>query len=110
MKDLDLGVGPTRPTDMFTDAQAVVDGNSGERMPKGSRWLATRYAMVRNAQAAEVIRLRKIPAWENCSDIFTKCLTGEAFFRNRARVLGLPYTAAPPVVVPRARRASGEKS
>ena len=66
--------------------------------------------MVRNAQASEVISPRKIPVWENCSDIFTKCLTGEAFFRNRARVRGLPYTAAPPVVVPRAHRAPGEKS
>ena len=57
-----------------------------------SRWLGTRYAMIRHGEAANIIRLRKIGAGENCANIFTKCLTSEAFRRNRARVLGLPYT------------------
>ena len=48
--------------------------------------------MIRHGEAANVIRLRKISADENCADIFTKCLTSEAFRRNRARVLGIPYT------------------
>jgi hypothetical protein len=93
MADLDVGLAPTKPTTIFTDAQAVVDGHMGERMPKASRWLGTRYAMIRYGEAAGTITLCKIGADHNCADIFTKRLTGEAFFRNRARVLGLPYCA-----------------
>ena len=96
MTDLDIGLAPLLPTKTYTDAQAVVDGHMGERMPKASRWLGTRYAMIWHGEAANIIRLRKIGADENCADIFTKCLTSEAFRRNRARVLGLPYTPIEP--------------
>jgi len=88
--DLDVDVSPTKPTDLYTDAQAVLDGKGGERMPKSSRWMGTRYAMVRNAENCDVIKLRKTSAADNAADIVTKCLTGAAFKINRARILGLP--------------------
>jgi hypothetical protein len=89
--DLDVELAPTRPTDLYTDAQAVLDGKGGERMPKSSRWMGTRYAMVRHAESSETIRLRKARAEDNVADIVTKCLAGEAFKINRAKILGLPY-------------------
>ncbi len=48
--DLDIELAPTQPTDVYTDAQAVLDGKGGERMPKSSRWMGARYAMVRHAE------------------------------------------------------------
>ena len=36
MTDLNVGLAPLLPTTTYTDAQAVVDGHMGERMPKAS--------------------------------------------------------------------------
>jgi hypothetical protein len=95
--DLDVDIAPTRPTDLYTDAQAVIDGKGGERMPKSSRWMGTRYAMVRHAEDSETVKLRKARAADNVADIVTKCLGGEAFKLNRAKILGQSYypTQAP---------------
>ncbi len=60
-------------------------------MPKSSRWMGTRYAMVRYAEDSDTIRLRKIRAEYNVADIVTKCLVGAPFIVNRARILGLPH-------------------
>ena len=88
--DLDIvGVAPTRPTVLFTDAQAMIDGTGCERLKKSSRWMASRYAVIRWGLACGTIDLRKADAADNCADIVTKCLTGEAFFRHRKTILGL---------------------
>ena len=90
MRDLDLGIAPTQPTVIYTDAEAVVSGRGAERMAKSSRWLATRYAMIRWAERCKTARLAQIASRDNCADIMTKCLTGPGFYRHRAQVLGLP--------------------
>ena len=87
--DLDVGVAPTSPTLLFSDAQAIIDGTGCERLKKSSRWMATRYAMIRWGLACKTIRLMKVPAADNVADIVTKCLTGAAFIRHRATILGL---------------------
>jgi hypothetical protein len=89
-RDLDLGIAPTVPTVIFTDASSVVEGRCGDRMAKSSRWLATRYAMIRWAERCKTARIAKLASRANCADIMTKCLTGELFMRHRATVLGLP--------------------
>ena len=89
--DLDVGAAPTKPTPLYTDAQAIIDGTGCERLKKSSRWMGTRYAMIRWGLACRTIRLAKVPAVDNCADIVTKCLVGEAFFRHRATILGLPH-------------------
>ena len=94
-KDLQIGIAPTSPTIIYTDAEAVVSGRGAERMAKSSRWLATRYAMIRWAERCNTVRLAQIASEDNCADIMTKCLTGALFMRHRARVLGL----APPLEV-----------
>jgi hypothetical protein len=88
-RDLDVGVAPRFPTPLFTDAQALIDGTGCERLSKSSRWMASRYAMIRWGLACGTIDLAKVPAADNCADIVTKCLVGEAFFRHRATILGL---------------------
>ena len=91
--DLDIDIAPTGPSDVYIDAQAVLEGAGAERMPKSSRWMGTRYAMVRYAEDSDTIKLRKIRAESNVADIVTKCLVGAAFLTNRARILGLPHLA-----------------
>ena len=89
LKDLDLGIAPTEPTVIYTDASAVLRGQDGDRMAKSSRWLATRHAMIRWATRCRTASLAKLASASNCGDIMTKCLTGEAFRCHRATVLGL---------------------
>ena len=57
--DLDIGIAPTRPTALFTDVQAMIDGTECERLKKSSRWMASKYAMIRWGLACGTIDLRK---------------------------------------------------
>jgi hypothetical protein len=94
-RDLDVGVAPTVPTPLYSDAQAMIDGTGCERLKKSSRWMASRwrYAVIRWGLACQTIALMKVPAADNCADIVTKCLTGEAFYRHRRTILGLALLA-----------------
>ena len=56
-RDLDVGVAPLDPTPLFTDAQAMIDGTGCERLSKSSRWMASRYAMIRWGLACGTINL-----------------------------------------------------
>ena len=88
-RDLALDVGPTSPTELFTDAQALIDGTGCERLQKSLRWMASRYAMIRWGLRSGTIDLRKVPAADNCADIVTKVLTGEPVYRHRDTILGI---------------------
>jgi hypothetical protein len=94
--DLDIGIAPSTPTIVYTDADAVASGRGAEHMAKSSRWLATRYAMIRWAERCRTIRLARVEAAGNCADIMTKCLTGTTFFRHRSTILGLPQQPPEP--------------
>ena len=95
-RDLDLGIAPTKPTDVYTDAQAVIQGKKGERMTKSTRWLGTRYAMIRWVEYCSIVRMGQVDTTGNCGDLMTKCVVGPTFFRHRARVLGMrPLDAGP---------------
>ena len=87
--ELDLEVGPTEPTPIYTDAQAVTDGSSMERMTRATRWLAAKYAMIRWGIACRAIALGQVSSEDQIADIVTKALVGARFFLLRARVLGL---------------------
>ena len=91
LRDFDIGIAPTQPTNIYTDAEAVVSGRGGERMAKSSRWMAVRYAMLRWAETCLTARLSKTTSVGNCADIMTKCVTGALFFKHRATVLGLRW-------------------
>ena len=88
--ELDCGVGPTRPTPIFTDSKTVIDGTDCARLIRSSRWLAAKYAMCRWGLACGTISLDKIDGISNVGDLMTKPLTGQYFFDMRARALGLP--------------------
>ena len=45
--ELGCGVGPKRPTPIFTDSKTIIDGTDCERLVRSSRWLAAKYAMLR---------------------------------------------------------------
>ena len=87
--ELDLDVAPTEPTPLYTDAQAVTDGSSMERMTRATRWLAAKYAMVRWGIACRAIALGQVSSEDMIADIVTKAIVGARFYSLRARVLGL---------------------
>ena len=87
--ELELDVAPTEPTSLYTDAQAVTDGSSMERMTRATRWLAAKYAMVRWGIACRAIALGIVSSKDQIADIVTKPLVGMRFYSLRVRVLGL---------------------
>ena len=88
----DLGLGETLdPTPFYTDSSIVLDGLKSERLMKASRFGAARYAMVRFGVENGQIVAMKVDSMDNVSDIMTKPLVGEAFFKHRATVLGLQF-------------------
>jgi hypothetical protein len=90
LAELRVGVTPTGPSPFYLDAQAVLDGTSCERLAKKSRWMAMRYAMLRWGIRCGTIRPLKRASEDNPADGLTKCITGAAFIRARARLLGHP--------------------
>jgi len=85
----ELGAAQATPTPIRTDAKVLIDGARCQKVSQESKWVATRYAMVREAQEDGSLVLVQWPSAENAADLFTKPLTGEAFARHRALVLGL---------------------
>ena len=87
---LDLGIGlhQLHPTPLFTDSQSVSEGISAEKINKNSRWMASRYAMLVWGVLCLTLLLCSVPSSGNVSDILTKALVGEPFFRHRATLLG----------------------
>ena len=78
--EFDIGVGPTEPTSIFTDAKAVTDGSHLEKPTRSSRRLATKYAIIRWGIALRAIRLARVEAGAQTADILTKPLVGDEFY------------------------------
>jgi hypothetical protein len=89
LKDMHCGLQQTAPTPLFTDSRSVEVGAICERVNKGSRWMATRYAMIRWAILCLTIVLLGIASEDNPADILTKALPAALFFQHRAVLLGL---------------------
>jgi len=89
LADLDLGVALARPTLMWTDSQILLDGTNCERLGKSSRWLSSRYAMMRFGEACGAIAPTKLAAEENVSNAMTKPEVSSLFVAHRALLLGL---------------------
>jgi hypothetical protein len=77
------------PTPMYLDASAVINGAEMEKITKQMRFMAARYAMLREVVNAEKVILTKCSTLHNKSDGFTKPLVGAAFADARALMLGL---------------------
>ena len=91
LADLGLGVALARPTLMWTDSQILLDGTNCERLGKSSRWLSSRYAMMRFGEACGAIAPTKLAAEENVGNAMTKPETGSLFVAHRALLLGLAH-------------------
>ena len=89
--DLWMHADPLGPTPLYTDAQIPLDGSNCEKLAKSSRWLSSRYAMIRHGRACGLIDPVKVKSEGNVADIVTKPLTGAAFVRHRATILGLAH-------------------
>ena len=85
----ELRLTPTGPTPLHMDANAVLLGVKREKVAKEMRYMAGRYAMMRNAQDNGDIKLTKVSTLDNKADICTKPIVGNEFKRHRARLLGL---------------------
>ncbi len=66
--ELELGVGPTVPTVLLTDAQAVTGGSHMERLTGKPRWLAAKYAMIRLGVACRAILLERVASEDMVAD------------------------------------------
>jgi hypothetical protein len=77
------------PTALYLDANAVINGADMEKVTREMRFMAARYSMLRHVVAQGAVSLEKVDTTVNKADIFTKPLTGAAFLRARALVLGL---------------------
>jgi len=89
LSDMQCGLAQAFPTPIYTDSLAVEQGTTCEKVNKASRWLATRYAMIRWGISNLSIILLGISTWDNPSDILTKCVAKDLFERHRAVLLGL---------------------
>ena len=77
------------PTEIFLDARAALDGAGSEKVSKAMKFMAARYAMMRQAAEAGQVSLQKIETTLNVADLFTKPLVGGTFVRLRDRVMGV---------------------
>jgi hypothetical protein len=93
LKDMSCGMDQTTPTPLYTDSRSVEQGAACEKVKSSSRWMATRYAMVRWGITCLTLILLAIASSDNPADMMTKCVPKDAFFRHRAVLLG---TAPPP--------------
>jgi len=84
----ELGLDQAGPTDIYLDARAALDGAGSEKVSKAMKFMAARYAMLRQAAEAGQVSLQKIDTTLNVADLFTKPLVGETFVRLRGRVMG----------------------
>ena len=85
----ELGVPPTGPTVLCTDAKVLVDGTRCRKVSKEMKFVATRYAIARKSEADGATIFDKIATEKNGSDVLTKPLAGSTFVRHRAAILGL---------------------
>ena len=86
----ELRLSPTGPTRLHMDANAVIMGTKREKVSKEMRYVACRYAMLRQAAENGDITLTKVDTKDNRADMCTKPLIGKDFVRHRAAILGLP--------------------
>ena len=100
LKDMSCGMDQTNPTPLYTDSRSVEQGAACEKVKSSSRWMATRYAMVRWGVACLTIILLAIASCDNPADMMTKCVPKDAFFRHRAVLLGMAPPPEPTQATP----------
>ena len=62
-------------------------------MAREMKYMAARYAIMRESVQAKEVVLQKVATADNLADIFTKPLVGDTFRRMRDRIMGLvPWT------------------
>jgi hypothetical protein len=88
LRELGQGYLVAEPSKVHTDAQVVLDGTNCRRVSNTSKWMCTRYAMVRQAEENGAAVPTKCATELNDADIFTKPLTGAAFSRAQASIMG----------------------
>ncbi len=88
LRELGQGHLVEESTQVHTDAQVVLDGTRCRRVSHASKWMCTRYAMVRQAEENGTAVPTKCALELNDADIFTKPLTGASFARAQASTMG----------------------
>ena len=59
------------------------------------KYMAARYAILRQTETSGEVVLRKVPTTDNLADLFTKPLSGDTFRRLRDRAMGLAAWTLP---------------
>ena len=78
------------PSELFVDASATIAGSDPEleKVPREMKYMAVRYAMLREAQNVGAARLVKVHTTVNPSDLMTKPIVGKQFEFLRGIVMG----------------------
>jgi hypothetical protein len=91
----EIGFGCALPTPFGMDANAVLMGTKKEKASPAMKYMALRYAMLRDALEHKAIAPHKIPTELNCAGLFTKPVVGERSCELRALLLGLDPAEGP---------------
>jgi len=78
------------PTEVVSDSMAAVQGVTIPHIHKESRWMAIRFAAIREAVKDLLVAFIHGPGKDNCADIFTKILSPSEHFKHAMTVLGSP--------------------
>ena len=89
MLDREIGRSSGKPTVVYTDNLATLQGTAMENVPLPQRYMAARRAVVRQAVDAGLVEVKKVDTADNLADMFTKPLPRDKFLYLRSKVLGL---------------------
>ena len=95
MLSAELRQGQEGPSPLYLDAQATLQGTAAEKVSRDMKYMAARYAILRQTETSGEVVLRKVHTTDNLADLFTKPLSGDTFRRLRDRAMGLAAWTLP---------------
>ena len=95
MLSAELRQGQEGPSPLYLDAQATLQGTAAEKVSRDMKYMAARYAILRQTETSGEVVLRKVHTNDNLADLFTKPLFGDTFRRLRDRAMGLAAWTLP---------------
>ena len=87
LRELDRSI--DAPTVVYMGSSDVLLGRQAEHLSRNSRYMAARYAMIREAEQALALPYIEILGTLNVADLLSKPLVGKAFKLMRGMALGL---------------------
>jgi hypothetical protein len=81
---------PKRATPVYEDNQGAIDLVRNPVHHRRTKHVDVKYHYIRQAEAAGVVLVLKVPTLDNRADLFTKPLTGSLFATHVAALMHMP--------------------